>query len=350
MAKISIIVPVFNSIEYIKQCLDSLIEQTYDDLEFVLVDDGSDDGSERICDEYATKCERIKVIHQSNKGQAGARNTGLENIEGEYVAFVDSDDWLEKDTYEIVNDILELYGPDIVCFDVAMTNECGKKVYHNVNSKELCHFSPKDMVEMIVKDEGVRSYPVNKVYKREYFEQLRFPEGQVFEDVDIVYRPFFYAEKVCYLRQDLYYYRLREVSTTHERNVGKIIRNLIYIYNAKIKRAELIEQNYEGMHELLTNDIFVSALDVYDRIRAYKKQKVDDYNVGGKSIDYYMNEAYSYICDNYEISLDSKNSRLRTWYYSVLINHKEIYDVTVLKIKKMLWIIHRIYKYYIKRW
>lgn len=315
-----------------------------------MVDDGSSDGSGRICDEYALKNDRIKVIHQENKGQSSARNVGIDSIEGEYVAFVDSDDWLDENTYSLVSTIIEKYQPDIVCFDYVMTNEKGDKVYHGLNSKELKHVSPRDIIEMIIRDEGVRSYAFNKVYRREFFSQLRFPEGQVFEDVDIVYRPFFQADKVCYLRQELYYYRLREVSTTHERDVGKIIRNLIYIYNAKIKRAELVEQNYDGMHELLTNDILVSALDVYDRIRGYKKEKVDDYNVGGKSIDFYMNEAYSYICDNYETACDFKNSILRIWYYSILINHKTIYDVTVLKIKKFLWILHRIYKFYIKKW
>lgn len=350
MAKISIIVPVYNSVEYIERCLDSINNQTYQNYEVILVDDGSDDGSGQICDEYAFKNNRIRVIHQDNKGQANARNVGLDNIDGDYVAFVDSDDWLDENAYNIVNSIIEEQAPDIVCFDVAMTNENGDKIYHNVNNKELKQMLPRDMVEMIIRDEGVRSYPVNKICRREMFGQLRFPEGQVFEDVDIIYQPFFEAEKVCYLKQDLYFYRLRKSSTTHERDVSKIVRNLIYIYNAKKKRAALVEQHFLDMSELLVNDIFVSALDVYDRIRAYENIQLEDYNVNEKTIENYKNEAYDYILDNYNIALGNNRDLFWSLYYHILVNHKRIYDAIVLKIKKMLWILHRVYKYYIKRW
>lgn len=112
--KLSIIVPVYKVEKYIRRCLDSIINQTFTDFELILVDDGSPDTSGEICEGYAKKDERIRVIHQENKGLSGARNTGVEVSKGEYIGFVDSDDWIELEMYEKLITAAEKYGADIV--------------------------------------------------------------------------------------------------------------------------------------------------------------------------------------------------------------------------------------------
>ena len=106
---LSVIIPVYKVEKYLRQCVDSVINQTYKNLEIILVDDGSPDNCGKICDEYAEKDKRVKVIHQLNKGLSGARNTGTEQASGEYIAFVDSDDWLDVHMYEDLFGVLNKY-------------------------------------------------------------------------------------------------------------------------------------------------------------------------------------------------------------------------------------------------
>lgn len=112
--KLSIIIPVYQAGKYLKKCIESILDQTFTDFELILVDDGSNDGSEKICNEYAKKDERIKVIHQKNQGVSSARNAGMECAGGEYIAFVDADDWIEADMFEQCMDAMEQHKVDVV--------------------------------------------------------------------------------------------------------------------------------------------------------------------------------------------------------------------------------------------
>ena len=112
--KLSIIVPVYQAGKYLEKCIKSILDQTFTDFELILVDDGSNDGSEKICDDYAKKDARIKVIHQKNQGVSSARNAGMNCAEGDYIAFVDADDWIETDMFEQCMDAMEQHKVDII--------------------------------------------------------------------------------------------------------------------------------------------------------------------------------------------------------------------------------------------
>ena len=124
---ISVIVTVYKTEKYIKQCVDSILNQTYKNLEIILVDDGSPDGCPEICDKYAKQDDRVVVIHQNNTGLSGARNSALDICKGDYISFVDSDDWIETNAYEVLADKLATNGVDVVCFTANVIKD-GKKV------------------------------------------------------------------------------------------------------------------------------------------------------------------------------------------------------------------------------
>ena len=130
---LSVIIPVYKVEKYLRRCLDSIVNQTYKNLEIILVDDGSPDNSGKICDEYAQNDKRIKVIHQKNKGQGAARNTGIIAANGELITFVDSDDWIENNTYEIMVSKLLQYELDIIKCAIVETD--GSKIKRELNHK-----------------------------------------------------------------------------------------------------------------------------------------------------------------------------------------------------------------------
>ena len=139
--KVSIIVPVYNSERYINRCVDSLIAQTLSDIEILLVDDGSSDSSSSICDEYANKDNRIKVFHQKNAGAGAARNTGLEQAQGEYIGFVDSDDYVDITMYETLYCTAEKHQADLVMSGMKII---GGKVFSAENRRQLCYCFEKE--------------------------------------------------------------------------------------------------------------------------------------------------------------------------------------------------------------
>lgn len=193
---ISIIVPVFNVKQYLKKCLDSLIRQTYTNVEIILVDDGSFDGSGLICDNYSKMDGRIQVIHQSNRGLAAARNVGLLRARGKYIGWVDSDDWIEDDMYEKLLDAAQKHDAEIAL--------CGYRKEFQVagvfKTKKVCSdikvLSTKEAMEKLIQDKYIQNYVWNKLWKRELFEGIQFPEGHAFEDVATTYKLFLNAKQI----------------------------------------------------------------------------------------------------------------------------------------------------------
>ena len=205
---ISIIIPVYNVEKYLKQCLDSVIKQSYKNLQIILVDDGSTDHSPAICDEYAEMDQRIQVIHQNNHGLPAARNRGLEYVKGEYIGFVDSDDWIHVDMYRHLVEILESNDADI------STVECLK------TSGKLENREDKINVQVLTRDQFARVffkigsqkivyYVWNRLYRRKIFKLNHFAEEfSVGEDVVASYKALIQANKIAVSNQKMYYYRL----------------------------------------------------------------------------------------------------------------------------------------------
>ena len=211
-ALISVIVPVYKVEAYLPKCLDSILNQTFRNLEILLVDDGSPDNCGRICDAYAEKDRRIRVIHKENGGLSSARNAGLEAATGEYIGFVDSDDWIEPDMYARMLALLEKYDAQMVCagrYDV--DEKTGAKTVGLCPVKEEC-ISGEELAGRIFLWDHCDSSAWDKLYRRELLQDFRYPEGRVCEDVPVTYRLALNAQRVALCDKPLYNYYHRSGS------------------------------------------------------------------------------------------------------------------------------------------
>lgn len=207
---ISVIVPVYKSEPYLEKCLDSILAQTYQNLEIILVDDGSPDRSGAICDEYARRDSRLKAIHRENGGVSEARNTGLDVATGEYIGFVDSDDWIEPNMYEeLLRAALEYRADMAIC--------CVEKIRKDgVFTQDIGHtrvYSRQKALYELICDKNVTSFSVNKLFHRDLFRDLRFQKGKrVFEDTLFMYQIFDRITRAVHINLVGYHYLRRDDS------------------------------------------------------------------------------------------------------------------------------------------
>ena len=206
---LSIVVPVYNVEQYLEKCISSILKQSFRDFELILVDDGSSDKSGVLCDEYAKKDKRIRTIHQDNAGLSAARNTGIDAAAGEYITFVDSDDWIEPDTYEKAVGFLQRNQLEIVCFDF-YTERNNKKNYRPMYDKDMV-FTGNEALNEILK-EKIDNSAWDKLCLKNLFNDLHYPVGRVFEDVALTYKVLAKASRIGYLKQPLYHYVKRKTS------------------------------------------------------------------------------------------------------------------------------------------
>ena len=204
--KLSVIVPVFQVEATLDRCVASIVGQTSTDLEVILVDDCSPDCSPKLCDEWAAKDSRILVVHhQSNRGLSAARNTGIERATGELITFVDSDDFLKEDTYQAIMPLAETH--DIVEFPVSRFPS--PIIYR----PSAATYTAKQAY-WLETQAYTHTYAWNKIYKRSLFDHIRFPEGQVFEDVATFPQLLQAAKDICTTCEGMYYYTLSEKGIT----------------------------------------------------------------------------------------------------------------------------------------
>lgn len=214
MRKISIIVPVYNVEALLPKCLDSICAQTYRDLEIIVVDDGATDSSGQICDEYARRDPRIRVIHQANAGLAGARNAGLDIAQGAYIGFVDSDDHIAPEMYETLLACLECHGADIAVCGRYLQTESGTLSPMGELPEPLA-FDSHEAVRRLLLTDGMDAAAWDKLYRRELFEGVRYPLKYVSEDIPVTYRLLCRAKRIAHCGKPLYYYLLRAGSLSH---------------------------------------------------------------------------------------------------------------------------------------
>lgn len=208
-AKISVIVPVYNVEQYLSRCVESILAQSYQNLEIILVNDGSKDASGKICDDYAGKDGRITVIHKENGGLSSARNAGLDMASGEYVAFVDSDDWIEQQSCEWMMDAMLRHGVKLVCagrYDV--DGATGEREIGLCPQREEV-ISGEEMAGRIFTWDNCDSSACDKLYHRSLWAQHRYPQGVVCEDLPVIYRIALDAGKVAMLPKAVYNYYQR---------------------------------------------------------------------------------------------------------------------------------------------
>ncbi|MDT2638331.1 glycosyltransferase family 2 protein [Enterococcus dongliensis] len=214
MCEISIIVPVYNVEKYLKKCVDSILNQTFKDFELILVDDGSPDSSGAICDQYAEKDSRVKVIHKKNGGLSDARNAGIEVAKGKYLGFIDSDDYIAEDMYELLHNNIVRENADLsICgiYDVYQERQAIKKerIKRTVTSLEA--------MVLIFEGNNISVHAVNKLYKRKVFSGIRYPMGKYHEDSFIIVEILDKCKTVVIDSIQKYYYVHRAESINTEK-------------------------------------------------------------------------------------------------------------------------------------
>ena len=248
---ISVIIPVFRTEKYLEKCIGSVMAQTYEKLEIILVDDGSDDKSGEICDSFAKKDSRIRVIHKDNGGLSSARNAGLEASGGDYIAFVDSDDYINSRMYEELMSALD--GADISICGYYTVNSKGETNHSAYSEKTV--LSKDEALRELFRDEKIKNHVWNKLFKKELFSSVSFPEGRIFEDILTTYKLFEKAEKIACIPYSGYYYCDRD---------GAISKNASYEtclarYNAHLDRFGDVKLRARDSKDVLLRQLYIQA-------------------------------------------------------------------------------------------
>lgn len=251
---ISVIVPIYNVEQFLPRCIDSLLNQDCKNFELILVDDGSIDKCGAICDRYAKNDSRIKVIHKPNGGLSDARNAGLEIATGEFIAFVDSDDWVASNYLSTMLEILKISGSDI----------CECEVLKTEGEVDICDDTPDSMqvysaeaaLKQLICDSVFHQYVWNKLYKRSCLEDIFFPVGKTNEDEFWTYQVFGNANRIVKSNRILYYYYQREGSIM---GVGFNLKRLDAL-EAKQRRQEYLENHYPSLSAMSKVNLFTSCI------------------------------------------------------------------------------------------
>lgn len=265
MPKISVIVPIYKNEKFLKKCIESIINQTYSNLEILLIDDGSPDNCGNICDEYAEKDSRIKVIHKENGGVSSARNIGLDIATGEYIAFVDSNDYIDSTMYENLISIALDNNADIIDSGYRFyrpwknTNKILEgpntkriSVYNNIQALHQFYFGPQRFSEISV-------MPVTKLYKRTLLKNIRFFEGYRFEDTEFIPRVLYKANTIVKYEQPFYTYNIHlgpDSFTGSKQNKNKIYSS---IYMRK-RVSDFFKTNYIDIITEHTHAMYIDGL------------------------------------------------------------------------------------------
>ena len=261
---VSIIVPIYKVEPYLRRCLDSIVNQTYTNLEIILVDDGSPDNCPQICDEYAANDERIVVIHKKNSGLSDARNVGLDIAKGEYISFVDSDDWVTNTYIEFLLKAITGNAAEIAIGNYIETTQT---YVFNVNGEKQPKYeilnSTSAVTKLWSKDKIIFVTAWGKLIKKELFKDIRFPKGAIHEDEYTSYKLLYYANKSVFLNIPLYCYFQRKDSI-----IGKAKPSSIRSLKANVERYFF----FKGHQEAEVTKLCLSTL-CWDLLYAYSQLK-----------------------------------------------------------------------------
>ncbi len=279
---ISVIIPVYNVEKYLPKCLDSVISQTYKQLEIIIVDDGSTDNSGIICDEYALRDNRIIVFHQVNGGLSAARNTGLDIAKGEYVMFVDSDDYVEPTFCEKPLRIAIREQVDIVSFGYF---QIGKQstIVNKTNKPRIVRSSEAIKISITL-DDVIHGYVWNKLYNRNLFDEIRFPIGRTFEDQGVNYLLYNSANFIYISDVVLYHYCRRDNSISKAYYSPKCIMDRFELW---YDRLRFIQDNYPEIESVQIQQLAKEAIFAFlyvSSLPQYKPfiKKVEDFLIANK--------------------------------------------------------------------
>lgn len=289
MELISVIVPVYNVEKYLKRCVNSLLSQSFNNLEIILVDDGSTDSSPKICDEYSFMDSRVHVIHKANGGLSSARNAGLDLAMGNYIGFIDSDDWIDSEMYEVLYRNIIKYNADVSDIDSIITSE--EIEYHNTAETIKVLEGREILVDYFLAD---KYSCCRKLYKRKIIGNIRFPVGKINEDIATNYQFLQAANREVKSSLKMYYYFTNPNSIT-----GKVFR----------KRDFDLLDACQKLIDLTKNDQELLGL-------ARIKQGISYYSIIGRYISYECEKGY-----NPRSEIDELRIKLRSSYKLLMNSH-----------------------------
>ena len=308
--KISIIVPVYNVEAYLEKCVESILKQTYTNLEILLVNDGSTDKSGELCDKLALRDHRIRVIHKENGGLSDARNRGIDEASSNLIGFIDSDDYIDEDMYET------LYRQMVASkADLSM---CGHyDVHHQIPEKQVAEIKtwelmPEEAIKMVMEAKILSVTAVNKLYKKALFEQLRFRIGKIAEDAFIMVDLIHQCSKIVATNEKKYYYVHRENSITTQKFSLKFL-NVIEAYE---QNAKIISENYPDLYDVAIMRLNWAYFYVLDRLLVdndFKDKVLED-----RLISYLKKNKRS-------ILMDGRFTRARKMSFLVLCLSRKLY-------------------------
>ena len=279
---LSIIVPVYNVESYLQQCIESILSQSYRDIDLILVDDGSKDSSGAICDAYAEKDRRVHVIHKKNGGVADTRNTGLRHAAGEYVTFVDSDDFLAPDAYKTHMENLQKTGAQIsICGFYSYYHP--QKILPKRQDAFYAVLNSEQAIQMSTSFDYFGIAVWDKVFKKDLFEGIEFPAGRLAEDWFVVYKLLDRAQKIVYDARQFYYYRQRPGSYTHDKLVSRD--NML----ASKEVLDFVTEHYPNIREDALFSYVFACVGVYNNLILYNKK-----DKAGRE------QLYKIICKHYK--------------------------------------------------
>ena len=254
--KISVIIPVYKVEPYLRKCLDSVIGQTHQNLEIILIDDGSPDNCGTICDEFAAEDIRIRVIHQENGGVSAARNAGLRVASGDYIGFVDSDDWIEPDMFACM--LRGLLNADA---DISV---CGR--YEEYKNRSVCRgwdekqtLDTEQAMLLLLENGQMQNLLWDKLFCRALFDNIWFPEGKTYEDLAIMYQLFLRAKTVVCVPEIMYHYRQRPGSIVNDTS----LKNRINHYTSAKDRYEDLRGAYPQFEKQAAAQCVASAIGIW---------------------------------------------------------------------------------------
>ena len=278
MEKITIIVPIYNVEKYLSECIESILNQTYRYLEVILIDDGSTDQSGRICDNYAEQDSRVKVIHQKNGGAANAKNAGLRAATGQYLVFVDGDDYLELDALFYMIDLLKKRNADVV-------QACFRKIYRDRQSDvcdagQIREFNAENYIKRYTTD-WTCGLLWDKLYKRKLYDNIFFEEGHKIDDEFFTYQGIMRARKVIKCPKVTYNYRQRKSSVMYTESSQQriVLDKLDYLDKRRRKVLSVFPELAQTFNEHYLNMLLILSKDPYSTGQSIKeiKQLLNEY-------------------------------------------------------------------------
>lgn len=263
---ISVVLPIYNVENYIEKCIESILNQTYSNIEIILVDDGSPDSCPEMCDEYAKKDKRVRVVHKENGGLSDARNAGIKVASGEYITFVDSDDYVDRDYIEFLYNTIEKENADIAIGAHRVLYDSGKIIEKATHENSI--LEPKEVLERILYDDGIDLSAWGKLYKMSLFEDIKFPKGRLFEDSATTYMLIDKAKKIAINSESKYNYIIRKDSISN----AKFSPKKMDLITSTKEMTEYVKNKYPDLEKAANRRLIYAYLSTLSQLAKCKEK------------------------------------------------------------------------------